>query len=422
MADFATVRGMQDILPLDWPIWDRVMAEAECVARTFGYRRIETPTLAQTELFVRTTGEGTDIVEKEMYSFEDKGGDHLTLRPEGTAPVVRAYLQHGMHTWPQPVKLYYFEHMFRRENPQRGRYREHHQFGCEAIGMGDAYVDVEMISLLVELYRRLGLPDLVLLVNSIGDHTCRPAYVERLVHYLREHESQLAPRDRERLERNPLRVLDTKEHQSLPVVARAPSILDSLCDACSAHWYRLRHGLDILGIEYRVDPHLVRGLDYYTRTVFEFQSAEEGAASTVNGGGRYDALAQLLGGPPTPGIGFGLGIDRLVLLLQSRGITVSQPADAEAFVAHVGEGTEDEALRRTWHLRQEGVPAVMPFGHRSLKAQLKAANTSRARVAVIIGEDELAQGSVAIRDLQDHQQRTVPAIELPHHLRAVDEA
>lgn len=420
MADFTTLRGTQDILPDDWRYWTFVLQQAERVAETFGYRRIETPTIAPTDLFVRTTGQGTDVVEKEMYSFEDKGGELITLRPEGTAPVVRAYLQHGMHKWPQPVKLYYVERMFRRENPQRGRYREHHQFGCEAIGSPDAYVDVEMISLLVELHRRLGLTDLALHINSIGDRNCRPGYVADLVRYLSAHRDRLADRDLERLERNPLRVLDTKERESLATVEHAPSILDYLCEECRAHWERLRHGLDALGITYVIDPHIVRGLDYYTRTVFEFLSPEEGASATVDAGGRYDALAEAIGAPPTPGIGFGLGIERVVMLLQSRGVEPPASEGIEVYVAHAGEASEDEALCRTWELRRAGIPSVMSFGQRSLKAQMKAANNVGARYAAIIGDDELARGTVTLRDLESHEQESVPAVGLADYVEGTE--
>lgn len=409
MATFSTPRGTQDILPADWPYWCFVMEHAQKVADIFGYRRIETPTFGETELFARTTGEGTDIVEKEMYSFTDQGGESLTLRPEGTAPVMRAYLQHGMSRLPQPVKLFYLERMFRYERPQRGRFREHHQFGCEAIGVEDAYLDVEVIALLVELYRRLGLSNLSLQINSIGDSQCRPAYVRDLTAYLRGREDHLAERDRERLARNPLRVLDTKETQSLPIVESAPSILDYLCADCRAHWDKLRHGLHLVGIEYAVNPRLVRGLDYYTRTVFEFYEPDVGGQAAVNGGGRYDGLAEALGGPPTPGIGFGLGIERVVLLLKGRGAEVPAPAGPRVYVAHVGAGTEEAALQQTAELHRAGVPAIMSFGDRSLKAQMKQANNTGARYAAIIGEDELSAGEVTVRSLAGHDQRTVPA-------------
>lgn len=401
-------RGTQDILPEDWPYWDLVIAEAEVVAHLFGYQRIETPTIADTELFLRTTGEGTDVL-KEMYTFQDRGGDSLTLRPEGTAPVVRAYLQHGMSRRPQPVKLFYVERMFRYERPQAGRLREHHQFGCEALGAEDANLDVEMIALLWTLYGRLGLGDLKLQINSIGDRHCRPTYLAALRSYLCAHHNELAPLDRERLERNPLRVLDTKEAVSLPIVAGAPSILDHLCEACRAHFARLRHGLDVLDIPYTINPKLVRGLDYYTRTVFEFYEEERGAQMAVNGGGRYDGLAEQLGGPAVPGIGFGLGIERVILLLKARDVSPANAATPRVYLIHVGPGTEDIALRQARRLRDAGISAVMSYGDRSLRAQMKAANAAGCAFAVIVGSDEASAGTVTVRSLRTGAQETVPA-------------
>lgn len=413
MSRFATPTGTHDILPDDWPCWNFVICHIEHVTQVYGYRRIETPTFAQTSLFARTSGEGSDVVMKEMYTFRDQGGDELTLRPEATAPVMRAYLQHGMHKLPQPVKLYYIERMYRQESPQRGRTREHHQFGCEAMGVEDAYVDVEIISLLDEVYRRVGLTGLSLHLNSIGDKNCRPEYVRVLVEYLRQHEQSLADLDRERLERNPLRVLDSKEARSQSVLRHAPHSLDYLCDACREHWDKLRHGLDVVGIRYEVDFRLVRGLDYYTRTVFEFMPAGEGGSQSVVGaGGRYDGLAEAIGGPPVPGIGFGSGIERIVLNLQERGIEVPKPPEPIAYVVHFGEGAADVALALVHKLRASQIAAEMAFREPSMKSQMKRAGASRARYALIIGEDELAAGQVTVRDLAQGEQQMVPADEV----------
>jgi histidyl-tRNA synthetase len=412
VSQFSTPRGTQDILPSDWPYWNFVIGQAEDVARLYGYRRIETPTFAETSLFSRTTGEGTDIVEKEMYSFDDRGGDNFTLRPEGTAPVMRAYLQHGMNRLPQPVKLYYIERIYRAENPQKGRLREHHQFGCEAIGVEDAYVDVEMIALLSEFYGRIGLAGLSLHINTIGDAACRPRYLEILVTYLRDHESELAPTDRGRLLRNPLRVLDSKEPQSQPVVSNAPSTVDYLCEDCRRHWEKCLRGLGILGISYEIDPRLVRGLDYYTRTVFEFLPGSAGAQAVVGGGGRYDALSEAMGGPHIPGVGFGSGLERLILNMREQGVEVPQPRPTEVYVAHVGEGTEDAALALSIKLRRNGISSVMTFGARGLKPQLKAAANAGAEHAVIAFEEELAAGTVVLRHLDTGEQETVPAAEV----------
>ncbi len=409
---FTTPRGTQDILPEDWPYWNFILGHAHDVAHLFGYRRIETPTFAETGLFARTSGQGSDVVDKEMYTFQDRDGDEMTLRPEGTAPVMRAYLQHGMHKLPQPVKLYYIERMYRYDKPQRGRLREHHQFGCEGIGTDDAYLDVEIIALLQEFYCRIGLTDVTLHINSIGDENCRPAYVADLVSYLRGHEERLAERDRERLTRNPLRVLDSKEAATQPILENAPHILDYLCDDCRAHWNKLVHGLDLLGIPYVVDYRLVRGLDYYTRTTFEFMPPGEGAQSVVGAGGRYDALSRAMSGPVVPGIGFGSGIERLVLNVKERGVDVPAASRPEVYVARQGADAEDAALLLASRLRGAGIPAVMAFGARSLKAQMRHADSSGSRYAAILGEQELADHRVALRSLTSGDQASVPEDEV----------
>lgn len=413
MARFSTPRGTQDILPADWPWWTFVLGHAEDIATLYGYRRIETPTFGETDLFARTTGEGTDIVDKEMYSWSDRGGESLTLRPEGTAPVMRAYLQHGMYKLPQPVKLYYLERIYRREAPQRGRLREHHQFGCEAIGVDDAYQDVELIALLDQFYRRVGLDDLSLHVNSIGDENCRPTYVQELVTFLKAQAEALAATDRERIGRNPLRVLDSKEAISQPVVKAAPNILDYLCPACRAHWKKLRHGLDLLGIRYEIDRRLVRGLDYYNRTVFEFMPPSvSGAQSTIGGGGRYDPLSTAMGSARVPGVGFGTGIERIILNIKERGVDVPGPLHPSVYLTHQGEATEDAALVLGQRLRRAGVPAEMAVGHRSLKAQMRHAGSAEARFAAILGDEELQEGQVTLRDMQTGEQRRVPEDQL----------
>lgn len=416
MPRFSTPRGTHDILPADWPFWRFVAGHAEHVARLFGYLHIETPVLGPTDLFARTSGEGSDIVDKEMYSFEDRGGDSLTLRPEGTAPAVRAYLEHGMSRLPQPVKLFYIEPMFRYDRPAKGRFREHHQFGCEAIGSDDPYVDVEIIALLAELYRRVGLREVSLHLNSIGCAECRPGYVRELVAYLDARRGALAERDLERLESNPLRVLDSKEHESQHVIEEAPSILDYLCDDCRRHWESVQRGLMLIDLPFVVDPRLVRGLDYYTRTAFEFLTQVDGTTLAVGAGGRYDGLAQAIGGPPTPGIGFGMGMERVVLMVKESGAEIGEADSPDVFVAHVGEEAADRALVDVMRLRQRDIPAVMSFGRRSLKAQMKQANSLDARSAVILGEDELASGTVTVRSLSTGEQRSIPEDELVQDL------
>jgi histidyl-tRNA synthetase len=317
-----------------------------------------------------------------------------------------------MNRLPQPVKLYYVEHMFRYDRPQRGRVREHHQFGCEALGVGDAYVDVEIISLLVQFFDRVGLRELDLEINSIGDKTCRPAYIADLVEYLQSHVQDLPANDRERLERNPLRILDTKETSTQQILEGAPSIVSYLCDACKAHFEKLQHGLRILGIDFTVNPRLVRGLDYYNRSVFEFLSPREGAQSAVTAGGRYDPLAEALGGPATPGIGFGMGIERVILAMEAYDIRVPAVDRPSVFVAHIGETTEDEALRETHKLRRKGVSAIMDFGMPGLKTQLRHASSAGSALAVIIGEDELKSDSVTVKPMSGAPEQTIPRDQL----------
>lgn len=421
MARFSTPRGTHDILPADWPFWQFVTARAADVAHLYGYQRIETPILGATDLFARTSGEGSDIVDKEMYSFEDRSGDSLTLRPEGTAPVVRAYLEHGMSRLSQPVKVFYTGPMFRYDRPARGRFREHHQFGCEAIGSEDPYVDVEIVSLLAQVCRRLGLDNISLHINSIGCRECRPRYVEELVRYLNGHRDSLAQRDLERLHSNPLRVLDSKEHESQSVIEGAPSILDSLCTDCRDHWNRVQHGLHLIGQEYVIDPRLVRGLDYYTRTAFEFLTDIDGAQLAVGAGGRYDGLAETIGGQPTPGIGFGMGMERVVMLVKRSGAEIPGSPVPDVFIAHLGNEAADHALVDATRLRKHDISAVMSFGDRSLKAQMKQANALGARNAAILGDDEVAQGAVTIRSLSTGEQRTVPETDLVGDFSAADD-
>jgi len=405
---FSTPKGTFDILPEDWPYWQFVVNQAQSLAELFGYRRIETPIFGDTSLFARSSGEGTDVVDKEMYTFQDRDGASLSLRPEGTAPVMRAYLQHGLHKEPQPIKLYYIERMYRYDKPQRGRFREHRQFGCEAIGSDDPYVDVEMIVLLGEFYERCGLTGISLQINSIGDANCRPEFLRDLVVNLTARQDDLAPLDRQRLGRNPLRVLDSKERETQAVLSGAPNMLDYLCDACESHWNQLRRGLDTLSIPYEVNPRLVRGLDYYTRTVFEFLSPREGAQAALGGGGRYDGLSEAIGGPQVPGIGFGSGLERLILTMHDQGVDVPPIERPVAYVAYMGEGTGEPALRLARDLRRAGFRAELAFGSRSLNGQMKRANGSGARFVAIIGEDELATGVAQLRDLRSGDQTPVP--------------
>ncbi len=386
---FEAPRGTHDILPSEQPRWRRVLGEADAVCRLYGYRRIDTPLFEDTEVFARTSGEGSDVVEKEMYTFEDRGGRSLTLRPEPTAPIVRAYIEHGMHREPQPVKLYTAGPMYRYSAPQRGRYREFWQLSVEAIGSEDAAVDGELIQLFDELVRRLGITGHELQLNSIGDRTCRPAYVERLEAWLDEHADQLDEDALNKRQRSPLRVFDTKSPEVARVLHEAPKVGESLCDSCRAHFEDVRGYLDAFGVAYRVVPTLVRGLDYYTRTTFEFVDEKIGAQSSICGGGRYDYLAEELGGKHTPGIGFGAGIERLLLSLGEA--PAEDDTGIDVFFV-VEEGADRAAtLAAMMELRRAGLACDADYAGRSRKGQLTQAGRLGAREVVVVdAETELA--------------------------------
>ena len=410
MADIIkSPRGTQDILPRDWPQWRRLYRAAEGTAEAAGYGRIEVPMFESTTLFTHATGEHTDV-NREMYTFEDRGGDQLSLRPEGTASAFRAYFQHGMKVQPQPVKLYYLGSMFRYERPQKGRLREHHQFGCEAIGSGDALVDASMVALQDAFYRNAGIPEVRVQINSIGDSACRPAYLAALVDYLHAHESQLCADCRERIDRNPLRVLDCKVASCQPALNQAPKMIDHLCDGCFQHWQRFLAGVEAAGIEAEINTRLVRGLDYYTRSVWEFlPDAPGGAQAVLGGGGRYDALAEAIGAPPAPGVGFSTGLERVLLNLDPAIRDGLDPDTIEVFVASVGAEAEVEALRLTTRLWRAGVRADMGFDNRTLGTQLKQADARGARVAIMIGERELEQKRFTVKELAGGEQTELPA-------------
>lgn len=403
---YRALQGFKDVLPEEQPYWRFVEKTATEVAARFGYRRIETPLLEDTAVFHRTAGEGTDIVEKEMYSFDDRAdreGNRLniSLRPEGTAGVVRAYLEHGMFKLAQPVKLFYLNvPMFRRERPQAGRYREHHQFGCEALGESDAAIDAELIGLLYQFYTQLGLQHIRVYINSIGDRNCRPQYIEKLQEYYRPLLADCCQDCQVRFHKNPLRLLDCKEPQDQAKIAAAPRITQNLCEPCEEHFSAVKRFLDAYQVPYTINELIVRGLDYYTRTVFEFTSEIDKVA--LNGGGRYDGLAEILGGPPTPAIGFGAGVERIILELKRQHIVPPADLATRAFVVYFGKTPEfkEAAVRVTAQLRQAGIKAEMSYGDRSRKAQMKQANASGADYAVIIGDDELASESVSLKDLQ----------------------
>ena len=403
---FQAPRGTSDILPEDQGLWDFFNRKAEEVVAGFGYGRIDTPVFEDARLFVRGIGEITDVVEKETYTFEDRGGDLITLRPEGTAPVCRAYLEHGMHNLPQPVRLYYFCPVFRYERPQSGRFREHHQFGIEVLGDNDPAVDAEVIEVAWRLLETVGIEDVSLLVNSIGDSKCRPAYIDKLKAYYRPHRDRLCSDCKRRLEENPLRLLDCKQESCQPVIAEAPGSVEYLCDECGSHWAGLLKHLATLDLPFEIDKRLVRGFDYYTRTVFEITPPAGGQQSTIAGGGRYDGLIEALGGRPTPGIGFGMGIERVLKDLRRR-LPEREDSNKRVLVAHMGDDAKEAGLALCSDLRSGGLGAVLAPSQRSLKSQLRYASGINATHAVIIGDDELDKGTVVLRDLGRGEQQEI---------------
>lgn len=414
-------RGIHDILPDDTPKWQALEAHIREFAARYGFREIRTPPVEHTEVFLRTAGETSDIVEKEMYTFTDRGGRSLTLRPEGTAGVVRAYLEHGMASWPQPVRLYYLAAMFRYDRPQKGRYRMHHQFGAEIIGTDAPAADVEVLSLPIRLVQSLGLTEAQVRLNSVGDPVCRPGYVQALQEYFRPHRDALCEDCRRRLEVNPLRILECREETCHRIAAGAPRITAYLCDACRAHFSEVKRLFSLLEIPYVEDPFIVRGLDYYTRTAAEIHSGRLGGAQhQVLGGGRYDGLAEQLGGPHTPGVGFGMGMERLLLVLDAEGLTIpaaTQAGGLDAYLASVGEAAAREAFRVLDRIRAAGLRAVGEMADRGLRAQMKQADRLGARFAVIIGEQELAVRRAGVRDMRTGTQNDVDLDGIVAHLR-----
>jgi histidyl-tRNA synthetase len=418
MPDLRAPRGTRDLLPAERSAFLRLERLAGELAARYGYRPIETPMFEQVAVFERGVGEVTDVVEKELFRLQTRKDDSETwaLRPEPTAGIVRAYVQHGMQTLPQPVKLTMTGPMFRYDRPQAGRYREFWQFDVEAIGDAGPAIDAEIIELAHRFYRDAGLPDVEIHLNSIGDAACRPAYIEALKAHYRPHAAQLPEVERERLERNPLRLLDSKDPAMADFNATAPVITDALCEACAAHFAGVRAHLEAVGVPYRLEPRLVRGLDYYTRTAFEvFPAGVGGQQSALGGGGRYDGLVELLGGRPTPGIGFGIGLDRVLLALEAAGRAAPAVAAPLAVVVGADPAATSERLRIATQLRAAGLAARAELGQRKLGKQLESAAKEGAHFAVILG-DELAEGQVQLRDLQAGTQRMLPVADLAREL------
>jgi histidyl-tRNA synthetase len=406
-------RGTQDVLPEDAPYWRYVEAETRRQAQLANYGEIRTPTFESTAVFLKGVGDATDVVEHEMYSFLDRSGDSLTLRPEATAAIVRAYLEQGMSSRPQPVKLFTVLNAFRYATPQRGRFREFHQIDFEVIGETDPLVDAELAALQWRLYAALGLRNLSLEVNSIGDATCRPGYIAKLAEYFRAHASELCEDCRRRLEINPLRLLDEKRPECQAVLNGAPHSADNLCGPCKEHYKAWLGYLDAAQIPYVVNWRLVRGLDYYTRSVWEILPPVVGAQSALGGGGRYDGLAEQLGGRPTPGVGWAGGIERLILELKDQQVAILAASGPCVYVAYQTAAGKQRAFALAESLRQAGVSAELAFGERRLGKQLSSADRVGAEMALILGEDELANDSVTLKDLRHGvEQRTISQSEL----------
>ena len=408
------VRGVHDILPAEAPTWQRVEEAARRVFEAYGYAEIRLPIFERTELFARGIGEVTDIVQKEMYTFDDRAGESLTLRPEATASLLRAYIEHGFHVRPKPVKLYTMGPMFRYERPQAGRYRQFHQLDVEAIGEEHPALDAEQMAMLLEFFRALDRADTLMLeINSIGDAVCRPRYRERLVGYLRAHADALCEECRDRTERNPLRVLDCKNPRCRAVLDAAPSILDNLCAPCAEHFARVRAYLEASKQPYIVNRRLVRGFDYYVRTTFELTTTRLGAQNAVAGGGRYDGLVQRLGGPAEPAIGFAIGLERVVLLLGGADAEAGRPS---ALLIPLGEAALHRLLPLAQAIRARGIDVELGYGARKLRGELERAHRLGVRRAVIVGDDELARGQAVVREMGSGEQRTVALERLPDEL------
>lgn len=413
-------KGTADMLPDEARAWEHMQGTAQRLFARYGYEPVYTPIFEHTEVFTRGIGEATDIVSKEMYTFQDKGGRSITLRPEGTASVVRAALEHNLIANGQAVKLYYAGPMFRYERPQKGRMRQFWQIGVEAIGMAEASIDAEVIVMLMRYFEELGIPrsSMRLLINSMGDEACRPAYRDKIAAYIRANSGALCEECNRRAESNPLRAFDCKNPTCKDVMSAAPLLRDELCDDCAAHYAAVKSLLDDRAIAYAEDPSLVRGLDYYTRTVFEVQvDAGLGSQNAIGGGGRYDRLMEQYGGPPTPGLGFALGFERTLLALQASGVAILGIPVAEVYVARVDGSLGGAVFALVQQLRDAGIAAETDHQARSLKSQFKQADRLGARVVVVVGPDELAAGEVTVRDMTTKDEWRVPLDELSERLK-----
>ena len=406
-------KGTKDITPRDSYRWQHIESVMREVCARYGYREVRTPVFEHTELFLRGIGDSTDVVQKEMYTFEDKGNRSITLKPEGTAGVVRCFIENKLFADAQPTKMFYlYCPVFRYEKPQAGRLREHHQFGVEVFGAPDASTDAEIISIAFEVYKALGVKDLALNINSIGCPNCRPAYTEALKAYFRPHIGEMCDDCKRRIDQNPLRLLDCKNEKCAQIAKGAPTIVEHLCSDCAANFEKLKSYLTAMGISFQVNPYIVRGLDYYTKTVFEIISTHAGSQGTVCGGGRYDRLVEEIGGPQMAGVGFGMGMERLLLVMENQGIEIPEPTVCDVFFCTYGDAAKTEAVRLTYALRQRGVKAEVDHVGRSMKAQFKFADKLHCRHVVVIGDEELEKGVVKLKDMQSGEEKLLTTAEL----------
>ncbi len=405
-------KGTEDVLPKEIYKWHYVEDVIKKVAKNFGYEEIRTPIFEHTELFERGVGDTTDVVEKEMYTFTDRGNRSVTLKPEGTAPVARAFIEHKLYADTQPVKMFYITPVFRYERPQARRYRQHHQFGVEVFGSPNPSADAEVINLAMTVYKTLGVKDLELRINSVGCSKCRAEYHRILKQYLGDRLDKLCTTCRGRFERNPMRVIDCKSNACQAELMEVPLILDHICDECRDHFEALKKYLEILKLEYVVDPRIVRGLDYYTKTAFEIISDEVGKRGTVCGGGRYDKLVEDCGGPDTPGVGFGMGLERTILTLENKGIEIPKPAGPDVFIVTIGDGASYEGFKLLNQLRNADLVADMDHLGRSVKAQFKYADRLMAGYTITIGEEELSKGTVKLRNMTDGREMEVASDDI----------
>lgn len=411
-------RGTNDFLPGEVEKWQYLEGLIRDLFEKYHYKEIRTPIFEHTELFLRSVGETSDIVSKEMYSFEDKGLRHVTLRPEGTAGTVRAFVENKLFAQSLPVKLYYTGPMFRYDQPQAGRYRQFHQFGCEVLGSADPMVDAEVISFAVDLFTKLGLQSLSVLINTVGCDHCRPRYQQALKDYFSQYKDQLCPTCLERLEKNPLRLLDCKEESCKAVAAHAPTTLEYACDDCKAHFEKVCAYLESVGIKYEVDTTLVRGLDYYTQTAFEVIMNKVGSQqNAICGGGRYNKLVSEVGGDDIPGMGFAAGMERVLLTVEEEGIALPVKEDIDVYVAPLGDAAKEVCFKLIHALRQQGLIVETDYLSKSMKAQMKAADKNHARYTIIVGDDELANNVAVVRDMRNSTQENVPIEEVINYVK-----